>query len=265
MAENSNEYRVRTFRQGDEIVLVHLFNRVYEDFAGFVPRTPEYWVWCCLSRPDVNEESIVIVNKEEKIVGYAVVGKSGNIWELCYDPMYDGEVVVSKLLNWALDYLRNVGSDFVMLNAPVKDEVVRKVCQELDFAETPPSFMFVSVLDFSRLICEILRSRKEMLDICGVFWFRLKNCPSWGNDSFCIQVRKDDVSVMEEVVNNPEMVIDADMSTLISCIFGTENIWNALVTSKVRFRPFWKIRKFLKLFSLLQVKSPWFMPRADGG
>jgi len=246
-------------------LIAHLFNRIYKDFAGFVPRTPEYWVWCCLNRPDVNEESVVIVNNGEKIVGYAVVGKSGNVWELCYDPMYNGKTIVSKLLNWALDYLRKVGSDSVVLDAPVKDNVVREICQELDFVETTPAPMFVSVMDFPNLICEILRSRKEMLDINGVFRFRLKDCPSWCKDSFCIHVGENEASVKEEVVDNPEIVIDADMSTLFSCILGTENLFKAIITSKVHLHPFWKIRKFLKLFSLLRIKHPWFKPRADFG
>ena len=263
MTGDLKEYRIRTFMQGDEIELVHLFNRIYEDFAGFVPRTPEYWVWCCLSRPDVNEESVVIVNKEEEIVGYAVVGKSGNVWELCYDPMYNGKIIVSNLLNWALNYLEKVGSDSVILDAPVKDDVVREVCQELDFAETMPFPMFMSVLDFPKFICEILRSRKEMLDIDGVFWFRLNGCPRWSNDNFRIQIRENEVSVVEGMVESPEIVIDADMSLLISCILGIENILKAVITSKVHFRPFRKVRKFLKLFSLLQIKYPWCRPRAD--
>ena len=103
-----------------------------------------------------------------------------------------------------------------------------------------------------------------MLDINGVFWFRLKGCPSWCNDSFGIQVEKNEFSVMDEVVGSPEIVVDADMSTLVSCILGTGSILKAIMTSKVRLRPFWKFRKFLRLFSFLRVKSPWFIPRADG-
>jgi len=123
--------------------------------------------------------------------------------------------------------------------------------------------MFVSVFDFPNLIYEILRSRKEMLDIDGVFWFRLKGCPRWSNDSFRIQIRESEVSVVKETDESPEIVIAADMSALISCILGTENILKAVITSKVHFRPFRKIRKFVKLFSLLQIRYPWFRHRAD--
>ena len=265
MVGDINEYSTRTFVLGDEIALAHLFNTANEDLAGFVPRTPKYWNWCCLSRPDVDEKSIVIVNKGEKIVGYAVVGKSGNIWELCYDSLYDGKIIVSKLLTWTLDYARSVGTDSMVLNAFVKDRVVREVCQELDFAETPPELVFFSVLDFPSLICEILRSRKMMLNIDGVFWFKLKGCPPWCNDSFGLNLGKNDVSVLKETVDNPEVIVEADMSILVAYIFGTESILKAIVASKVHFRPFWKILKLLKFFSLLRINSPWFVPRADIG
>jgi len=265
LAEKLNEYYIRTFRQRDEVELAQLFNRIYVNFAGFVPRTPQYWVWCCLMRPDVNKESVVIVNKEKDIVGYAVVGESGNIWELCYDPQYNGKIIVSKLLNWAIKYLEKVRSDYIVLDAPIKDDVVREVCQELNLTETTPSSMFVSILDFPKLICAILVNKKEMLDIDGLFWFRLKGCPSWCNNSFGINIRAKKVSVIEKIVDRPEILIDTDIFTLTSYIFGTENILKVIITSKMRFHPFWKIRKFLNLFSLLRIKHSWFRPRADLG
>jgi hypothetical protein len=265
MSKDSEEYSVRTFREGDEIALVHLFNKNYEDVVGFVPRTSTYWIWCCLNRPDVTEESVVIVNKAEKIVGYAVVGKSGDIWELCYDPIYDEKIIISKLLNWSVDYLKKVGSDSIVLNAPSTDQVVREVCQELGFTETPPEFLYVSVLDFPSYVYEILQSKKENLKMNGSFMFRLAGCPPGCASNFSIQIRKKEISVNVESVDNPEIMVDADMSSLTSCILGTKGVLRAIITSKVHVHPVWKIPKFLKLFSALQIKSQWFMPRADYG
>lgn len=124
--------------------------------------------------------------------------------------------------------------------------------------------MFVSVLDLPELISEILRSRK-ILGLDGAFLFRLKGCPSWYNDSLCISVKGNKASVMERLIEAPDIVVEADMPTLVSCIFGTANVSRAIISSKIRVRPFWKIRMILKLFSLLQIRSPWFIPRADYG
>lgn len=265
MIRNIEEYSARTFVRGDEIALTNLFNAANRNFAGYVPRTPEYWVWCCLNRPDVNEKSVVIVNKGNKVVGYAVVGKSGDIWELCYDSLYDGKAIVSMLLSWALDYARSVGSDSVTLNAFEKDDVIRTICRKLGFAETPPELVYFSVLDLPSLICEIFRTRDMKPNIDGTFWFKLNNCPSWCDDSFGVKLKKDEASLFEEVADCPEVVIEADMTTLVACIFGTESILRAILASKVRFRPFWKALKFMKFFSVLRIRSPWVLPRADIG
>ena len=85
MTRPSEEYTIRTYLPGDETALVLLFNNQNATLAGFVPRTVEYWRWCCLKRPDVDEEGIIIAKKGDKIVGYCVIGWSGNVWELCHD------------------------------------------------------------------------------------------------------------------------------------------------------------------------------------
>ena len=260
-----NLYSTRTFKKGDEASIVQLFNSAFKEYAGFVPRTSQYWIWCCLQRPDGTEEGITVVSMGEKIVGYAVAGKSGNIWEMCYDPTCNGEIVVTKLLAQALNYLERMGSDSVLLNFPTKDAVVRKVCEKFNFAESSLEYMFVSVLDFSRLISEVLKNAAEKQKVDGQFLFKLKNLPSSLANNFCVEIRNGEVTVTEKTVDAPEVIVEADASTLVSCMLKGENIVKALATSRIRFYPLWKIGKVIKLFSLLQNSSPWFIPRADYG
>jgi hypothetical protein len=252
-------YKVRTFEKGDEDSIVQLFNSTFKDYAGFVPRTPEYWNWCCLQRPDVAENGIIVVSHQEKIVGYAVAGKSGNIWEMCYDQNSDKETVVTKIMNRTLEYL-----DSVLLNFPTNDEVVRKVCKKFNFAEGPPEYMFISILDFPCLIEEILKKSVKNDGMHGNFLFRLKNSPSTVKDNFYLEISNGKVFINENPAEQ-EIVLDVDVATLIACILRGENTLKAIATSKIRFSPFWKVGKVVKLFSLLQNSSPWFMPRADSG
>jgi hypothetical protein len=93
----------------------------------------------------------------------------------------------------------------------------------------------------------------------------LAGCPPGCASNFSIQIRKKEISVNVESVDNPEIMVDTDMSSLTSCILGTKGVLRAIITSKVHVHPVWKIPKFLKLFSALQIKSQWFMPRADYG
>src|SRR4030042_6661610 len=100
---------VRTFRNGDEPAIVELFNNVYRGYGGFVPRTVEYWRWCCLKRPDVERNGIFLAFDSERLCGYLVAGSSGNIWEFC---VADNDRDIAKtLLSEALDYLEKVRSE----------------------------------------------------------------------------------------------------------------------------------------------------------
>ncbi len=248
-----NVYHLRSFKRGDEATIVDLFNSTFREYAGFVPRTIEYWSWCCAQRPDVDEKGIVVVSKSERILGYAVAGQSGNIWEMCYDPTCDGETVVTKLLAWAVDYLKSAGSDSILLNFPTKDKLVRKVCSKLNFAENHPEYMFISILDFPRLITEVLTNSVEKQNINGQFLFRLQNASSSFGDSFWVEIQNGEFTVTKKAVNDPEIIVDVDAATLISCMLEGGNILKAIATSKIRFYPFWKILKVIKIFSLLRL------------
>jgi hypothetical protein len=262
---NSSEYTTRTYIPGDETTLVLLFNAEHANLAGFVPRTIEYWSWCCLKRPDIEKKGILIVEKEGKTVGYAVVGKSGNVWELCYDSSCDAKTVVSKLLTQAVDYVLTVGSNSAVLNANIEDSVVREVCRDMNFAESPPEPVFFSVVDLPQLMCEILQAKNLSTNIDEEFWFNLKNCPSWCVPSFGVRIKKSKVSVFEEPDNVPRTTIETEMSILVALIFGTGSLLKYIMSSKMHFSPFWKISKVQMLFNLLQTKKPWFIPRADIG
>lgn len=254
----------RNFQRGDELSIVNLFNKQYRKLAGFVPRTVEYWTWCCLKRPDVNEDGILVIKKNEETLGYIVVGKSGNIWELCYDPQYDGKAIVSTLLNWALDYSKSKDCDSVALNAYIGDNLISEVCQELDFGLSLPDPMFLSALDLPELICNILRAKGLHLNDETVFWFNLQNCPSWCLNSFGIKVEKNNVSILKDSVDS-KITIDVEMDKLLVLLFKNKNVVKSILTSKVRFNPFWKILKVNYFLSNLQAKDPWFVPRADMG
>jgi putative sterol carrier protein len=262
---SENTYKIRTFIEGDENSIVQLFNSTFQEYAGFVPRTPEYWNWCCLQRPDVAKEGIFIATQNERIVGYAVAGKSGNIWEMSYDKTCDGEIIVTKIIGRVMDYLESEKADSILINFPTDDKIVRKVCNKLNFAESPPEYMFISVLDFPLFFDEVVRSLDNKEKLSGKFLFKLKNLPASFNNSFCIDIGNKEVTITEKAVQNPEVTIDIDASTLLSIVLGDRGVLGATLTSKIRFYPFWKIGKVMRLFSMLQNKSPWFMPRADSG
>ena len=263
LTDNTNEYTVRTYGQGDEAPLVLLFNSEHAGLAGFVPRTVEYWRWCCLERPDVDKNGILILEKESRIVGYVVVGRSGNVWEFCYDSSRDANTIIRKMLDWAENYLRSIGSNSMVLNAYIKDPLVREACQDMGFAESPPETTFLSILDLPQLMREVLQAKNQLLDSNEVFWFNLKNCASLRVDSFAIMLSKNDIVILDKPNHLSKVTIDVEMSTLVALIFGTKGVFRTLFSSKIRFDHLRNLFKVIWFIRLLQVKSDWFTPRAD--
>ena len=265
MFKNMEEYSVRTYEEGDEVELTGLFNEVYKSYAGFVPRTLEYWRWSCLDRPDVEKEGIVIVAYREKIVAYAVVGKTGNIWELCFDHAHKEKALASLILENAVEYLIRVGADSVTLNLPSEDTAVREACEKLGFSEVPPDAMFLSVLDFEQLLRLLSCAKKEkLMDFDEDFLIKFKDAPFWISPCVAIKIQNGRTKI--EDGNTPHKVlIETDTTTLTSILFGTAKPLWALLRLRLRISPLRKFRSVLKWLSLLRLDDPWFFPKSDSG
>jgi len=260
-------YTVRSYQRGDEVELTRLFNETYQDYAGYAPRTPEYWRWNCLDRPDVENKGIVIVFHETRIVAYAVVGKSGNIWELCFDRAHDVEALVSLTLEKAVEYLASIGSDATTLNLPRQDSVAREACKKLGFAELPPDpeTVFVSILDYARFVRLLSSINKERLrGFEGDFSIRLRDAKSGTSPFVSITLQSGQIETSSQ--DKPcDVLIETDTQTLNSMLFGVRNPLWALLSLKLKIHPLRKLRRVISLFSLLRLNDPWFLPRADLG
>ena len=261
------DYKVRSFEDGDEVEFVRLFNRMYADYGGFALRTPEYWRWCCLERPDVEREGLfVVVDGDESVVGYAVVGGSGNVWELCYDSERDGEGIVSLLLDKAVCYLERVGATSVTFNVLKEDQVLNRVRGKFGFAVLPPPQMFLSVLNFRKFFSVLLNSKKEelMTEFDEAVVVKLTDAPFWVDATFFIQINQDGVTVGSKS-ESPTVQVETDVITLSSLLFGKSSPFQSLIRLKLRVSPFWKIPTLLRLLSSLQVRAAWFFPLSDYG
>jgi hypothetical protein len=260
----TSEYNVRTYRDGDETEFIKLFNESYQHYAGFVPRTVEYWLWNCKLHPEVDSEGIMVAEMNNEIVGYIVVGNSGEIHELCYNPAQDRWKIVSKLIERAIQYVVAGGGGRMILRAPSDDTVIREVCKKLEFKESLLAKFCVvclRVLSFPMLIKKIVDSKKqEQKDFEDTFLIQLKDAPPSDN-LISVGTRDGMFFVKKGEVNNPRIKICTDTHTLASLIFGTLNIISATLNLRLRIRPFWKFPKALEFLSLLVLRDPWFVPR----
>ena len=80
-----------------------------------------------------------------------------------------------------------------------------------------------------------------------------------------IRIEKQRVTVLSEPPPVLKITFKTELSTFVSLIFGNESTLRVMLSSKIHFSPFWRILTVRKLLNLLQIRTPWFMPRADMG
>jgi hypothetical protein len=259
---------VQEFKDGDEQALIDLFNKTYAKFGGYTDKTPEYWRWCLLNRSDVERPGIIVaVTKDKKtIVGYVVAGKSGNLWELAYDPLNDERGVVTFLLEKAEEYLLSIGANSVNLAAPQTDKTVRHICRTFGYADVPSPHMFFAVLNYESLLkllaknlsTELKTTFKETIHIT------IEKAPSWIEHDLFIEINKDGIHKVSNHCS-PEFNIKTDYFTLSSMLFGNTTPLNALLRLKLKVTPAKKTVVAVKILSQLKLKTEWAFPLSEFG
>jgi hypothetical protein len=261
------EYSVRTFLEGDEEAILRLFESYHGRFVGFVLRTLEYWRWCCLSRPGVDVDSVFVAvrGQDEGVVGYSVVGRSGNVWELCVDRCEDSELIAELLLKRVVEWLTVEGASQVNFQAPVDDDSVRAVCDKLGFAEIKAPDVFVSVFDFETLILSLAKGcQKELRSLDEVVEFRLIDAPNWIKDKFCLKFNDGHVEVLDGS-QEVTVSVETDVVTLSRILLQKMGLFSAFIRGEVKIRPLRRFWCVSRLFSTLESKELWFTPLSDFG
>jgi len=253
---------VRTFRDGDEHAIVELFNSVYSRFAGFVPRTVDYWRWSSLERPDVERDGIFLALDRDRLCGYLVAGSSGNVWEFCVAD--DDREVAEALLGEAVSYLEKIGTSVVNINVPRSAGVVESL-HRAGFGEIPACGLFVTTLSPSALVQALVAPRKEALveRFDDEFAIRLRDVPYGVGKEFSVKIHNGSVEVAEGFPGEPSVIIELGFMDLLSVLFVGSSAGRLFLTGKMRVRPFRKLSAAVKLLSVLRLRGPWFFPLSD--
>lgn len=253
---------VRTVRDGDEPAIVELFNRVYRRYGGFVPRTVEYWRWCCLERPDVKKDGVFLAFDGGNLSGYAVAGSSGNIWEFC---VADGdEKAADALLVEAVNYLEKTGVSSVNVNVP-GDAAFTKSLRKAGFGEVPSLEMFVTTLNPAALVDALVTSRKQ--SFVGRFddelAVRLHDVPYGVSKEFSVRIRDASVEIAEALTAKPSIIVDLGFSDFLSVLFGGSSVSRLFLSGKIKVKPLRKLFAVLALLSAIRLEGKWFFPLSD--
>jgi len=262
------KYELRIYEEGDEAEIVKLFDKAYSNYGGYVRKTPEYWRWCCLQRPDVEREGILVAMEKatREIVGYVVAGKSGSLWELTCPPHPDKKEIVTLLLDNAVSYLEKKGAASVNFAAPQADLVIGQACKERGFATSAPPKMFLSVLNFQKLVSLIANDKadelKEKFD--ETLLIRIKDAPFWVCDTICVNINRNEVTV-DDKSQDSTIHVDVDYLTFCSLLFGSLSPFDAFTRFRLKVRPRSKTPTLLRLLSALQIKTDWSFQLSEFG
>jgi len=261
------EYEIQRYREGDATKLAELFNRVHKRYAGFTPRTEDYWIWCCFQRPDVENDGIIIVEEKQtrEIVGYAVLGKSGNVWELCVDTKAPREQIMLIMFEEINGYFRKVNTDRIVINVPSDDRVMQETCRQMGLAEQTPSHMFVGIVDFEALIQALSKKSFERMSVSKeIITVKLLNARPWINPDFSMKIENGKLEILPYLASDG-LTVNVDSDIFASLILGKTKPLTAFVKRKLKIRPLRKIFRVLKFLDSIQIDSLWFYPLADFG
>ena len=262
----TSEYTIRNFEDGDENEIMQIFESNFSNYGGYVPRTIKYWRWSCLERPDVERKGIfVVTNQSEAVVGYAVVGKSGHIWEFSYEPMADGETIVSMLLEASTIYLQQIGTTSIVFNAPSEDGVLSQVCNALGFVTVPsPRQMFLSIPNLRELVSLLAKTKNEEISKFNETVLVKLKSGFQANEEFFMRINGKEIEIVEDAIPHT-IQIEADYISFASMLFGMVSPSRLFLGFKLRVKPFWKTSLSLRLLRTLQITSNWYFPLSDYG
>jgi hypothetical protein len=253
---------VRHFKPGDEAEVVKLFNDEYAAYGGFVPRTEAYWRWCCLDRPGVEEEGVLLACDGEtgELWGYAVAGLSGNVWEFC--AAGDRERVASFLLREVVKYLDGAGVSSVNVNLP-NDTELAGVFEQEGFARVPVDSMFVSTLSPAELLSTLVVGKRMPFD--ESIGFELDDTPFGVEKRVSVRIRQGETRVEGGLSELPSIVVRMSFASFLSVLFGVSGAYRHLLTRRMRVRPFWKFGRVVSFLNVARLCVSWFWPLGDWG
>jgi hypothetical protein len=259
------------YSEGDETTLLPIFNKYYGEYGGFVPRTLQHWVWCCKLHPDIGSEGIFVACHGHEIVGYAAVGRLSQqeggyiIYELAYNPAYDGQSIVSALINRVSVFVEEQRGNYITFPAPSDDRNVREVCDVLAFRETPLNEVIGFIIfDTTTLIEHIIeQKRNHWKGGDGTFLIQLNNLPPPHNH-ITVQLKPNNFTVFNKTAQNDNLIrIQTDFTTFNEILFGGKSILKAILKSKLSITPLSKMRRGIRFLSLLTLGNRWYIPRLD--
>jgi len=156
----------RHYKPGDENQLAEVFNRAFQMNGGSVIRTPKVVHWRYVKSPGFEAEQVQIAEDTDckKIVGsvYAnmveyvpINGKEyfiADINDVACHPDYTGRGIAKTLMNMAIDYMKEKGCDFSLLDADYNGFPRKKIYLKLGYEDIYRADIFIQIPNVLKLM-----------------------------------------------------------------------------------------------------------------
>lgn len=266
-------WTARCFSEGDEEPLVRLWNDVYSEYGGFIPRTAAFWTQHILERPGISPEDIVLIEYRGTVRGYGVLGRRGTVLEFAVDSRLSkrSRRRACNLLIEALEQrARQRGEKYLNVVAPVVDRTIDQTLRNADYACTDRFGIGVGILNAKRLLQMLLQRSAGRLPRDCPKTFSLEIQPGCYQvspyDHLSISFSKDGPVVDER---QRESHIDSgcritiDLGTLTEVVFNHLSFDQATRDKRIRLDDGSSYADAEAFFSLLKIDAPLFWPPSD--
>jgi hypothetical protein len=263
---------VRTFQPGDEGSIVELSNHSLAPYAGWARRTVDYWRWNILARPGVHATDILLLQSDDKLVGYAALHESGVVLEFFVDPeqrFRKRRAFVKQLVSTLEGRARAHACDRLIFSLPATDKVTDKTLRAAGYVLEQGRFFSLGILNPKTLLRELLTARRSSIPSMRLQSFIFELTP--GQYPFLLTrrllvrlgsgIRVDDI--VGEEGDPTDCVIRLDLCALTELIFCRVSVNSLLNRAQLEITPASSLGDARSLLNALIIDSTWHVPRSD--
>ncbi len=265
-------HHIRSYRAGDEAILVEIAERAHAPYGGSVPRTVAHWRWSILDRPGIASDDILILGAATgETLGYAVLGRGGVVLEFCLEPKLTGEArtEAARALKRALEErCLATGQETIVFELPHSDGRVRALLAADGYRQEESQSLQLILVDVEEAIRRLLAHRRGRLPHDWRPVFRFELAPGHYRRSGPLILRIAPGEAETVVRSAPDVVADVtvrtDLSTLTDLMFRRVRFEEARSLGRIEVVPAAREQDARTLCDWLVLKNPWYTPPADG-
>jgi hypothetical protein len=267
---NNSVYHIRSYRNGDETLLIDLWHRSYKGYGGYVARSLTYWRWCILDRPEMTMDDICLVEKDGVVLGYGVLGPQGKILEIVVQPSLpkqDRKKLTARLCVALESRAKEKGEETIVFSVPSGDEAICEALRDCDCQEETGEFLNLTIVNPITFIQRLLEHRRAGIPQGWrkTFLVELANGRYRFNPFHRFHVEIGDSINVRPVMNGraTDCHIHTDLSVFTDLAFNRLSFESAVETGELRVDPPSELYEAEQFFTLVTLRAPWYSPFAD--